>query len=60
MRFVSISTGSLYELETQLLLARRIEPRWAPALDRLLFSADSVGRMLTNLRKALKDSPAKP
>ena len=60
MRFVSISNGYLYELETQLLLARRIEPRWAPAIDRMLLSADSVGRMLTNLRKALKNSPAKP
>ena len=55
MRFVSIANGSLCELQTHLLLVRRIERRWESTVDGILPSG-----MLTKLRRALKNSPARP
>lgn len=60
MRFVSIANGSLCELETHLLLARRIEPRWRDRIDGMLIISAEVGRMLIGLHRALKSGPAKP
>lgn len=60
MRFVAIASGSLYELETHLLLARRIESSWMDEIDRMLQMAAEVGRMLIGLHRALKNGPAKP
>jgi len=60
MRFVSIANGSLCELETHLLLARRIESRWKDPIDGMLIMSAEVGRMLIGLHRALKDGPAKP
>ena len=60
MRFVSIANGSLYELETHLLLVRRIEPRWQELIDEMLLMSAEVGRMLIGLHRALKNGPAKP
>ena len=60
LRFLSIANGSLCELQTHLLLVRRIESRWESTVDGMLPGADQVGRMLTRLRRALKNSPARP
>ncbi|HJR35748.1 MAG TPA: four helix bundle protein [Gemmatimonadales bacterium] len=60
MRFVSIANGSLCELQTRLLLIRRIESGYESVVDQILPCTDQVGRMLTKLRRALKNSPARP
>ena len=60
LRFVAIANGSLCELETHLLLTRRIEPRWKDPIDGMLATSAEVGRMLTGLHRALKKAPAKP
>jgi four helix bundle protein len=60
MRFVGIANGSLCELETHLLLARRIESGWMEEIDRMLEMAAEVGRMLIGLHRALKNGPPKP
>ena len=60
MRFVSIANGSLCELETHLLLVRRIEPRWQELIDGMLLMSAEVGRMLIGLHRALGKGPAKP
>jgi four helix bundle protein len=60
LRFVAIANGSLYELETQLLLARRIESSWTDQIDAMLEMSVEVGRMLIGLHRALKAGPAKP
>jgi len=59
LRFVAIANGSLCELETHLLLARRIESGWMEKIDRMLEMAAEVGRMLIGLHRALKNGPPK-
>jgi four helix bundle protein len=54
IRYVSISNGSLRELETQLILLGRFEPGLSPETDQLLNQADEVGRMLNGLHRRLK------
>jgi four helix bundle protein len=54
IRYVSISNGSLRELETQLILLGRFEPGLSPETDQLLIQADEVGRMLNALHRRLK------
>ncbi len=51
-RFIALALGSLAELETQLLLAERLDLTKRPA-DAALKSADELGRMLQSLRKTL-------
>ena len=60
LRFLSIANGSLCELQTHLLLVRRIENRWDSTVEEILPCTDHVGRLLTRLRRALQRSPAKP
>ena len=60
LRFIAIANGSLYELETQLMLAGRIESGWKEEIDAMLKMSAEVGRMLIWLHRALKTSPAKP
>ena len=60
LRFLSIANGSLCELQTHLLLARRIEARWDSPVEEILPCTDQVGRLLTQLRRALRSSPARP
>ena len=60
MRFVAIANGSLCELETHLLLARRIESSWMVEIDEMLAVSTEVGRMLIGLHRALKSAPSKP
>lgn len=57
LRFVSITLGSLAELETQVFLAidlGYVEPRTA---ETLLDDADAVGRMLRKLQLSLAHRP---
>jgi four helix bundle protein len=50
--FVSIAHGSLSELETQILLAQSVYPRFQ--YHKSLALSDEVGRMLYGLVRALK------
>jgi four helix bundle protein len=52
--FLSISLGSLAELETQLLIAGRLQYVDTAALDLLLSNVDEVGRMLRGLQKSVE------
>ncbi|HET6434358.1 MAG TPA: four helix bundle protein [Xanthomonadaceae bacterium] len=53
MRFLSISLGSLAEVETQLLIAGRLKYVEAANVDTLLQACDELGRMLRGLGKSL-------
>jgi len=53
LRHLSIAKGSLVELETLLLIARRQNYIQQNELDSLLVEAGQVGRMLTALRRKL-------
>ena len=53
--FIRIATGSLKELETQLLLANRLGYAPSPAIEHAPTLADEVGRLLTDLRRSLED-----
>ena len=57
IRYLSISRGSLAELETHLELATRLEYISREQLDALL---QSIGKMLSALRKSLKRRITKP
>ena len=60
LRFVGIANGSLLELETHLIIARRARSDWADSVEPLLESSAEVGRMLIGLHRALRRSPLKP
>ncbi|WP_109124401.1 four helix bundle protein [Dyella sp. C11] len=53
IRFVSISRGSLAELETQILLVQRLKWLSAEQVDAALVCCDELGRVLRGLRKSL-------
>ena len=53
-RFVDIAHGSLCELETQLMLARRRQFVDEPTLNRLLDQSAEVGRLLHGLMRSLR------
>lgn len=59
-RFISIANASRCEMETHLLLSRRIQPGWEEQVDRILVMSEEVARMLTGLHRALKHAPSKP
>ena len=52
-RFVSISRGSLAELETQLIIAKELGYGDTASINHLLEMAGKEGRMLTGLRRSL-------
>jgi four helix bundle protein len=52
-RFLSISMGSVAELETQIILSRGLGYLAASASDGLLRELDTIGKMLRGLRKSL-------
>lgn len=54
LRFLSMAKGSLAEIQTQALLARRLGFAGQPTSDRLLEQATSVSFLLQSLRKSLK------
>jgi four helix bundle protein len=53
-RFISISMGSVAELETQLLLARELEYGDPEALEKTLHDLNEIGKMLRGLAKAIQ------
>jgi len=54
LHFITISLGSVAELETQLLIAHRLKYVDNVALDHVLQSCEGVGKMLRALQKTLK------
>ena len=54
MRFVSISLGSVAELETQLILSKELHFISKPIQDKLLLLLDEIGKMLLGLYKSLQ------
>ena len=54
LRFVSISAGSLAELETLIELATSLYFVPSTSLEELVSSADEVGRMIRGLQQALE------
>ena len=57
LQFLSISNGSLTELETHLLIAHRIKYLEYQTLVKIQNQIQSVGRLMTALRKALTPRP---
>ncbi len=53
LQFLSIAAGSLAELKTQLLIAMDVFTCPADAAKQLLLDIDRIGKMLTNLKKAV-------
>jgi len=58
--FVSIARGSAAELETFLIIIRRLRLAPSDQIDGLLHSADEISRMLNALRSRLKNSAVIP
>jgi four helix bundle protein len=54
IRFLAIARGSVAELETQLIIARRLEYLPAPQFDKLMSMLDEESRMLAGLRRSLQ------
>jgi four helix bundle protein len=55
LHFLGVARGSLMELETHLLLSCRVELLTEAQLEPLLDLTDRISRMLSGLRKALKN-----
>ncbi len=58
--FISIARGSAAELETFLIIIRRLQLTPGDEIDRLLQQVDEISRMLNALRSRLKDSASHP
>ena len=56
LRFLSITRGSLAELETQILIA--VDLGYAPEAKKILEMLDEVSRMVNGLQKALEEKLA--
>jgi len=56
--FISIARGSAAELETFLIIIRRLKLAPSPQIDRLLHEAEEISRMLNSLRSRLMASAA--
>jgi len=54
LKFLNIAQGSLNEVETHLLLSRRIGILDSTSLEALLRTSDEISRMLAGLRRSLK------
>ena len=54
LHYLSMVRGSLMEVETHLLLSRRVGLLTQEKLDALITQTDRISRMLTGLRKALE------
>ena len=58
VQFLSIARGSLKELETQTILAQRLEYATPSQSERVLAAAEIVGKMLGSLIRSLKAKEA--
>ncbi|WP_145283421.1 four helix bundle protein [Pirellulimonas nuda] len=54
LRFLAIARGSLAELETQLIIATRLELLRQDSSNEILHKADELSRMLSGLRTSLQ------
>lgn len=54
LQFLGIASGSLAEVETQLILAARLKMMTPGILESLLARADEIGRMLSGLKRSLR------
>ena len=57
LHHISIALGSLAELETQLIIATRLQYLGAQELDSVLLKTDETGKMLRGLQKTLNAKP---
>jgi len=58
LQFLSIAQGSLKELETQAILAERLNYATTAQVEKLLAEAERVGKMLGGLIRSLKTESA--
>jgi four helix bundle protein len=58
IQFLRVSQGSLKELETQVIVSERIGALSAASAQRLLQSADEIGRMLRGLINSINNKSA--
>jgi four helix bundle protein len=58
IRFLEMATGSLFEVVSQLKIARNRKFLVEPDYRQLCFLAEELVRMLSGLRKSLRESPA--
>jgi four helix bundle protein len=54
LHFISIALGSLYELETQMILAERLSYLESEELKLVLSKIDEISRMIRGLQKSLR------
>jgi len=57
LQFLSVANGSMTELETHILIAERLNFLAKEKAEQLLTKLESVGRLLSGLRKSLVPSP---
>lgn len=55
IQFLSIANGSASELETQLLLTKKLYPKFKTEIEKDLFILDEILRMLYSLMKSLRN-----
>ena len=60
LHHLSIAKGSLHEVETLLLIARRLEYTSEATIQELMRQTTEVGRLLLGLIRSLRPSPARP
>lgn len=54
IQFLSISNGSAAELETQLILTKKLYPEFKNEIEKALFTLDEILKMIYSLMKSLK------
>ncbi|MCB1317823.1 MAG: four helix bundle protein [Leptospiraceae bacterium] len=54
LQFLSVASGSLAEVETQLILAGRLKMLPEPEMQQLLEQAGEINRMLSGLKRSLR------
>jgi len=60
IQFLYIAQGSLKELETHLILSKRVKLSPSDAIDSLLCQCESVSKLLSALIRALENNPQPP
>ena len=60
LNFLSIAQASCSEVETELLIAKRLDYLSVEVYDQLKTTSDSIGRMIIGLSKHLKSKQPKP
>ena len=56
LHFLSISTGSAYEIETQLIIANKLEYIQEAELEKLLLSVTEIQKMIYSFSKKIKEN----